>query len=162
MTYAANTSVPVERSRAELERTLERYGADAFAYGWGPEGAVIQFRAHERYVKFELPLPKKDDPRFTTYKRGHNMHWRTPEAALKEWEQACRQRWRALNLVVKAKLEAVEAGISEFEEEFLAHIMLPNGQTAGQWLRPQVEEAYASGEMPAELRLALPAAGETS
>ena len=29
---------------------------------------------------------------------------------LKHWEQACRQKWRALALVIKAKLEAVAAG----------------------------------------------------
>jgi hypothetical protein len=30
--YAADTSVSVEKSRMEIERTLARYGADAFAY----------------------------------------------------------------------------------------------------------------------------------
>ena len=35
-------------------------------------------------------------------------------------DQACRQRWRALLLVIKAKLEAVTAGISTVETEFLA------------------------------------------
>lgn len=29
-TYPATTDVPVDKSRAELERTLERYGADEF------------------------------------------------------------------------------------------------------------------------------------
>lgn len=162
MTYAENTTVPVERSRAELERILERYGADAFMYGWNEEGAAIQFRAHSRHVKFELPLPAKDSPRFTSYKRGSSTYSRTPEAAQKEWEQACRQRWRALTIVVKAKLEAVETGITVFEDEFLAHIVLPDGQTAGEWMRPQVEEAYASGLMPTKLHLALPAPGETA
>lgn len=152
MTYAKDTAVPVERSRAELERILERYGANAFAYGWDENGARIQFRAHGRYVRFDLPLPEKGDPRFTMHSRGR----RTPEAALAEWEKACRQRWRALVLVVKAKLEAVESGITVFDDEFLAHIVLPDGQTAGDWLRPQVEEAYASSLMPTRLVLALP------
>lgn len=156
MPYAENTTVPVEKSRAELERILERYGADAFMYGWNEKGAAIRFRANNRHVKFELPLPSKTDPKFTSYRRGHSTYQRTPEAAQKEWEQACRQRWRALTLVVKAKLEAVETGITIFEDEFLAHIVLPNGQTAGEWMRPQVEEAYTSGLMPTELQLALP------
>lgn len=151
MPYAENTSVPVERSRAELEATLARYGADAFMYGWDQEGAVIQFRAHGRHVKFELPLPARDDQEFTEHSRG----MRTAEAALKAWEQACRQRWRALNLVVKAKLEAVETGITVFEDEFLAHIILPNGQTAGQWMRPQVAKAYEDGTMPKDLPMQL-------
>lgn len=158
MPYAENTSVPVEKSRAEIERILQRYGADAFMYGWNDSGAAIQFRANERHVRFVLPLPDRDDPEFTRHSRGR----RTTDAALKAWEQACRQRWRALALVVKAKLEAVETGITEFEDEFMAHIVLPGGETVGEWLRPQIAAAYERNEMPTELRLALPAAGETS
>jgi len=33
MTYAAKTEVPIERSRAEIERMLIRYGAKAFQVG---------------------------------------------------------------------------------------------------------------------------------
>ena len=33
--YAEQTSVAAERSRAEIEGTLTRYGATAFMYGWG-------------------------------------------------------------------------------------------------------------------------------
>lgn len=157
MTYAENTTVAVEKSRAEIERTLQRYGANAFAYGWNDEGAAIQFRAHGKHVKFLLPLPNAKDEKFTTYMRGSTRYRRTEDAAHKAWEQACRQRWRALALVVKAKLEAVEADISEFETEFMGHIVLPDGQTVAEWLRPQIDEAYESGEMPTTLVLALPA-----
>ena len=142
--YAAQTTVSVESSRAEIERTLSRYGAESFMYGWDKERAVVQFRTSDRHVRFVLAMPPRDDPEFTRHSRGR----RTPEAAEKLWEQACRQRWRALNLVIKAKLEAVAAGISEFEDEFLSHIVLPDGSTAGEWLRPQIQKAYATGEMP--------------
>jgi hypothetical protein len=145
--YAANTTVSVEKSRAEIERTLERYGATSFAYGWDRDRAVIQFAAQDRQVRFVLPLPDRTERRFTHHARGV----RTPESAQKEWEQACRQRWRALALAIKAKLEAVESGISEFEDEFLAHIVLPNGSTAGQWLRPQLATAYETARMPSVL-----------
>jgi len=33
MTYANKTSVAPEKSRAEIENTLSRYGATGFAYG---------------------------------------------------------------------------------------------------------------------------------
>jgi hypothetical protein len=32
MAYAEQTKVPVEQTKAEIERTLVRYGADRFAY----------------------------------------------------------------------------------------------------------------------------------
>ncbi|MCB1902150.1 MAG: hypothetical protein KDH16_22865 [Rhodocyclaceae bacterium] len=145
MGYAQNTTVPVERSRAELERTLSRYGASAFGYMTNADTARIFFEANGRRILFELALPDRNDREFTHHSRGE----RTAAQAEAMWEQACRQKWRALNLVVKAKLEAVDAGISEFEDEFLANILLPSGQTMGDVARPAIAHAYDTGTMPA-------------
>lgn len=147
MPYAATTNVSAETSRGEIERILTKYGADQFGYGWDQERAVVGFRAHGRQIRFTVTMPQRTERRFTHHSRG----MRTDEGAYKEWEQGCRQRWRALALVVKAKLEAVEAGISEFETEFLGHIVLPNGQTTAEWMGPQIEAAYATGTMPSML-----------
>lgn len=154
--FAEKTEVTSSRSRDEIERTLERYGADQFIYGWQEANAVVGFRMHGRHIKFILPLPARDDPKFWEYKQGSVTFRRTDEAGRKNYEQAVRQKWRALALVIKAKLEAIESGISEFDDEFLAHIVLPTGITAGDWLRPQVEEAYRTGKMPSLLPM-LPA-----
>lgn len=124
--YAERTKVPAGQSRTELERTLERYGAQAFAYGVDGDRAVIQFRAHGRHVRFDLPLGGLS-------------------------EQETRQRWRALVLVVKSKLESVEVGIETFEESFLAHIALPDGSKVADWMSPQLEQVYATGQMPEPL-----------
>lgn len=145
--FAEDTTVSADRSRAEIERTLQRYGADAFAYGWEDGRAVLQFRAHGRYVKFELPVPDREDFAFTPARRQRRSAAQIDAA----FEQAVRQKWRALNLVVKAKLEAVESGITDFASEFLAHTVLPNGVTVGQWAIPQVADAYELGKMPALL-----------
>lgn len=159
--YAANTEVSSTKSRDEIERTLQRYGADQFMYGWQADGPVVAFAMQERRVKFILPLPSREDPQFTEYVSRGKEWLRTPEAAAKLYEQAVRQRWRALALVIKAKLEAVETGISEFEDEFLANIVLPDGSTAGQWMRPQIAIAYEKGDMPAMLpMLPAPAGGK--
>jgi hypothetical protein len=90
-------------------------------------------------------MPDKNDRRFTHTQTGKV---RKETASFKEWEQACRQKWRALALVIKAKLEAVEAGIAIFEDEFMANIVLPNGSTVSQFMLPQITEAYESGQMP--------------
>lgn len=44
-TYAAKTGVAPDRSRAEIERTLSRYGASQFYYGWDGDRAVVGIRA---------------------------------------------------------------------------------------------------------------------
>lgn len=144
--YANNTSVSSEKSRAEIERILMRYGANGFMYGWADSNAVVAFRMCDRHIKFILPLPARDAEEFThTPERGT---LRSEQAAAAAYEQAVRQRWRALALVIKAKLEAVESGITEFDDEFLAHIVLPNGKTVGDFMRPQVALAYEKGDMP--------------
>lgn len=64
MSYAQNTSVSAEKSRAEIERTLQRYGADQFMYGWDRSHAVVGFRMAGRQIKFLLPMPDRNDERF--------------------------------------------------------------------------------------------------
>lgn len=145
MAYAENTSVSSDKSRAEIERTLSRYGASSFMYGWNADNAQIAFDMQGRRIRFCLPMPDKADREFVKTPTGKP---RAAKAAEDAYEQAVRQRWRALALVIKAKLEAVEAGITEFEEEFLAHIQLPNGGTVGQFMLPQIEIAYTTGNMP--------------
>ena len=147
MRYAQNTSVSSERSKAEIERLLTRYGATSFASGWQNDQAVIQFHMSERRLKFVLPLPSKMTKEFTHSKRGP----RGERKAYTLWEKATRQRWRALALVVKAKLEAVETQIASFEDEFMAHIMMPDGKTVAEHARPMIAQAYKSGKVTALL-----------
>lgn len=147
--YAADTSVSSEQTRMEIERTLKKYGASQFAYASVDDRAMIGFKMAGKQIKFLLPLPDPNSRDFThTPARGER---RSPENAEKEWEQACRQRWRALALVIKAKLEACECGISVFEDEFMANIVLPGGGTVGDFMRPQIERVYLSGQVPSML-----------
>ena len=91
----------------------------------------------------KIAMPAKTDRRFT---ETPSRKWRRSEQqTLVAWERSCRQKWRALALVIKAKLEAVEAGITTFEDEFLAATMLPDGATVSSWLQPQIEQAYKTG-----------------
>lgn len=145
MQYAKHTTVSVEKSKGEIENLLRRYGADQFMSGWEDGRSLIQFRAKGKHIRFVLPLPLKTEERFLrTPGRGNEY---SPERADSLWEQACRQSWRAMVLVVKAKLEAVESGITTFEEEFYAHIVLPNGKTIFQETSNAVEIAYSEGKM---------------
>lgn len=150
--YASETTVSVEKSRGEIESILRRYKADAFMYASEANRAMIQFRIGLRQVRFLLVMPDPKDRSFTQHSRGY----RTADAAEKAWEQACRQRWRALALVIKAKLEAVSAGITSVEDEFLAHTVLPSGQTVGQFMEPQLQIAYETGQMPSGFLLGGP------
>lgn len=144
--YAARTSVSPESSRTEIERLLARFGADSFAYGSDPQRALVGFRYQGRNIRLEVALPAADDRRFTRTPTGRA---RSANQAAAEREQEIRRLWRALALMVKAKLEAVQSGIVDFETEWLPYTVLPGGQTVSELVGPQVEHAQQTGQLPA-------------
>lgn len=129
----------------ELSRLLPK-----FSYGTDEDRglAAIMFEAQQRKIRFTVELPDQA--------RDKSLRRKTHAATLQAVEQLHRSRWRALLLCVKAKLESVESKIETFEEAFLAHVVLPDGTTAAEWLKPQLQLAYDSGQMPRQLP-ALPA-----
>jgi hypothetical protein len=122
--YASRTKVPADRTRLEIEALMRKRGADQFMSGQDNDQAVLAFRLNGRHLRFTLPL-------------GKGLT-----------EQRIRSRWRALLLVIKAKLEAIDIGILTVEDAFLADIVLPDRQTVAEVMRPQIAAAYASGKMP--------------
>ncbi len=134
--YAAGTAVPILRSKTAIERLLVQHGAAEFASGWNGTHDTMQFRLFDRTIRFVLPRPDRNSRPYTHDKRGFR---RSPSTITRIVEQADRQRWRALYLVIRAKIEAVEAGIAVFEQEFLAFIVMPSGMTVGDVLVPQLQ-----------------------
>jgi hypothetical protein len=133
MKYAKKTTVDAVKTRMEIEQTVvKRYGADQFGHAHAQDRALIQFRIKGLLVRFLLPL-------IAHYSDGK------PRPLT---EQESRQRWRALLLVIKAKLEAVETGIETIEHAFMAEIVLPDGQTMGEWAAPQIRTMIEGGQMP--------------
>lgn len=135
MSYAENTSVPIDRSQSEIKKILAKYEATGFAYGEAGDFSVVMFEMAGRRIKFILPMPNKPSAYAT-------------QASIKTYEQLCRSRWRCLVLAIKAKLECVDSGITTLEQEFMAHIVLPNGSTVGQVMTPQIAAAYTQNKMP--------------
>ena len=142
--YAANTTVSPDRSKQEIETLLKRYGADQFIYAWKEQMAVIGFRMNGYQVRISLPLPDPTDYSRTPAK-GQK---RTELAATKAHDQAIRQAWRALVLVIKAKLEATDAGITTLEEQFLADIVMPDNTTVADNVIPGLRTFVESGNLP--------------
>ena len=133
--YADKTSVPVDRSQAEIKKILAKYGATAFAFAEGSGMARVLFELKGRRIMFKLPLPPPPSTNAT-------------QASIKTYDQLCRSRWRALVLGIKAKLECVASEITTLEQEFMAHIVLPNGATVGDVMTPQIAMSYERNEMP--------------
>ena len=145
--YARNTTVSAEQSEVDIKRTLRRYGAEQIVSGEMGNRVVFGFVVNGRMIRFDVPMPERGDKKYATTPTGKARTSRTAQES--QWEKDVRQKWRALLLTIKAKLEAVESEISTFEKEFLAHVVLPDGTTVGEWIAPQLERAYAQNAMPA-------------
>jgi hypothetical protein len=146
--YAENTTVTIERSQAEIQGLIQRYGARKFASGYDDDArlAVIQFEMTGRRVMFRLHLPDIDEDRFALDGRGRA---RSQTAWANAYDQECRRLWRSLLLVIKAKLESVESGVETFDEAFLPQIVIPGtGQTYSEYSLPQIAAVYERGELP--------------
>lgn len=116
--YANSTKVPVERTKADIEKLVKKYGAKGFAIGWHNNRAQISFAAHDRHIRFTILVPEAAQPE--------------------------RSRWRTLLLLVKAKLEAVDAKVVTFEEAFVGDIVMPDtGRTVWEMTREQISLGYA-------------------
>jgi len=137
--YAKDTKVSVYKSRMEIEQTLERYGARGFAYFDRDGRSVVLFEVDGMTVRFDVSTPGVDDFLITPAGRR-----RTRAAARHAAEQAHRQRWRALALAIKARLELVELGVTTFRREFFGQAVLPGGETLAEW----AEDQLGDGSLP--------------
>lgn len=126
--YAERTSVPVAHTQAEIQRLLESHGASSFITGSSPGQALLMFELRKRRVKFLVPLPIAK--RSADEKKVAGEH---------------RRLFRALLLVLKAKLEAVNSGIVTFDTEFLPYIVTSGSTTVGEQIVPKLEEALEDG-----------------
>ncbi len=82
--YAHGTSVPVDRTRSEVEHLLTKHGASGFMYGTTNGQALVVFEMKDRRLKFLVPMPVAN-------KHGSDE---------REVAAETRRRWRALLLVV--------------------------------------------------------------
>jgi hypothetical protein len=122
LTYATRTKVAVEDTKFHIERLVTKYGAKGFVAGWQGSQARVEFLVQGRHIRLIMVVPDN--------------------------AQAARSRWRALYLVVKAKLESVEAKISTFEQAFAADIVMPSGKTVWEEIREPIQLAYEGKPAP--------------
>ena len=107
MSYAENTTVPVEKSIAEIVALVKRAGAERIAQFDEPERFTIQFTMSERMVRFRANIP----PMESMAQRDGRGRTLTRQQRVDRAAQVARQRARALLLVIKAKLESVASQV---------------------------------------------------
>lgn len=149
MTYAKGTAVPVERSRAELVKILEKAGATRCMIGNDGSKAVAFFELKQRPIRITWEMPTAADRQFThLHPENKWSSKRSDLQAKKLYEQSIREKWRALILIVKAKLEIIEAGHSTVDKEFLADVVLPSSQTVHEMMSEQLAALLEGPKTP--------------
>lgn len=129
--YAQRTKVDQNRSKAEIESLLRKRGASGFVSGESGGNFLLIFEMKNRRIKFVVPMLVPGRGVAETKAKAEN-----------------KRRFRALLLVLKAKLEAVDSKIVEFEHEFLAHIVFDGSTTVGERMIPQMNRALAEKSLP--------------
>lgn len=143
--YAAGTHVSAEKSRAELETMLGKYGATdrGFRVNDTLGTAAVMFVIAGKKYRIDVPMPQRGLAENNRPDQQNPRGWFGWDSAKrqqykdKQYEQACRERWRGFVLLVKAKLEAVRIGLSSVDREFAADLLLSNGKT----VHEQIAEA---------------------
>lgn len=147
--YAAGTTVSVDRSHAELEALLTRFGATGFLYGWMGQQGMIAFELRGRRCRFVVRPPMPDElPALRQAARERRAKASDDQKLL---DEEIRRRWRELVLLVKAKLVAVESGVVSMDEEFLPYFVLPGNVTVAERLLPDLDNAASTGRLPSLL-----------
>lgn len=148
--YAQGTEVPVERSRAEVERILTRYGATRFGSMTEPTRATIYFEVKGRQVQLPVPMPQRTDKKIA---KNHNGWARSESGIQKAIDQETRRRWRVLVITLKSMLESVESGLMTFDQVFLAHLVIPGtARTIGEAIAPKLDAICNGTALPALLQ----------
>lgn len=128
------TNKSVGQTREDIERLLAKWDCAAFQWNSIGQNESLQFvlpRPEGGHVAIRIDLPIREDMSRAQMMRV--MHW-----------------------YLKSKLEAVEVGMADLEQEFLPLMLVGKGQTAYETLRDQIELA-TSGVSPLAL---LPGAEE--
>lgn len=146
MAYAEGTTVSIEKSQMEIAGMIRKYGAESFGTGWQAGFALVTFNAHNRQIRFVLPIAT--DPKAFARGTGPRAQWRTAEQQKAAMDRENMRRWRALALAIKAKLEVVETKIATFEHEFGMNIVLPDGTTVAEHVLREVAIAYELNRPP--------------
>lgn len=149
--YAEGTSVPMERSRVEAEKTLVRYGASGFAYSWEHREQALPLPLHHPWCPLRSN-PSNPRPPHCTCGRPKTIARQVVIVGFKMKTEGGERRVQLEvpmphELEAGSKAKAVASGISTLEAEFLANIVMEDGRTIGAAIVPRLSEAVAGGRL---------------
>jgi hypothetical protein len=147
--YASGTTVTATRTEAEIKDLLASRGVEKIITASQPGEYTMMFEYQGVPHKMRLPLPDPSEERFTSYFRSGVRYSRTEAASRELFDAEINRRWRALGAVVKAKIVAVEEGITTMDAMFVGEAMTNTGRTVAEEFGPQIRALAGTGRLPA-------------
>jgi hypothetical protein len=148
MKYAEGTSVPVVKSRIEIEMLIRKAGAVKMAVAEEPGSAAVYFELANRKVMFRCAMPSNESVRALLKKKQQWTYRAVPDGEVQKRREAIeRERWRALLLCIKSKFVSIETDVETFDEAFLPHILVAGGTVGEQIIRGLDEASRGIGGM---------------
>ena len=129
--YAKSTTVSMEKSKVQIQQLLTDWGIIEFYFGTSVRGDGIGFSYEGRTYKWNVRIIPQGDLTDNQYAREK------------------RRRWRVLYMSLKMRLEEISSGDETFEDQFLAKMCLPDGNTVADFIRlPETAELLSQSKMP--------------
>lgn len=111
------TSVLVDKSKTQIEKLLKKFNVKAIRFTSYPSYGLLEF-VREVGDKQFIPYRLTVKPKVREWARNSSS----------ELDRAERQVWRVVYWWLKTKLEAIDFGLVEFEQDFLPYMMLTDNQ----------------------------------
>lgn len=125
--YAEGTTVPVSKSRLDMQHLLDTSGCEAFGFEKTESGDSLFFKLAGRAYRIAIRKPTPEEQKAANEKR-YRIYWNRVVAT--DIEAEYRRRWRASLMLLKTKLEFFdEDEPDELSRELMPWLVLDNGQT---------------------------------
>jgi hypothetical protein len=142
--YASGTKVSEAKSHFELQQLFKKFGCEGTGYMEHEDETRLMFAKDGVTYKFTLRFPDGE----SQIKVGSNYRPGTHGSKL-DYERA--RKMRALVMIVKAQLVAIEEGIATWDDMFIGQTVTDNGQTIAERWGPQVTQKCLEGVYPSVL-----------
>lgn len=131
------TTVPVERSIAEIQKMLSMQGVQGILTEYdGPNVSAVSFRilVSGNMIDFRLPCNWKAVQQVFIKKNENRIrrNGRLPDRIPESQEHATAVAWRIIKDWVEAQLALVELSQTTIPQVFLAHAVTASGETLGE------------------------------
>lgn len=124
MTYARGGIVPVERTLSEIGRLVKAAGGSDMTVISSDEQIGCEFILEGLRIRLTCDLIDKHQTMLDRLARAMS-----PTQAGQAHQRMIRERWRAVMLVIKAKLISVNLKIESVQEAFMAQVVTADRQT---------------------------------